>query len=178
MYPHVAVRRVMSNPEEMGTYAIPPIALMVMASLTITQVSDGPWGGHAFTLVGYVVWWIGLAWTFVTGVVVLAILFYTGYQSNRTVTPILFMAPVRLVTAATEAGNITIFGFGMSARLAVPQIVVGYFAAGSAFFMAILLYAVFFHHLLSVGWGPYAKRAGLFILVSDLLLLSSQRNIY
>ncbi|KAK5999610.1 hypothetical protein QM012_005267 [Aureobasidium pullulans] len=173
MYPHVAVRRIMNNAEELGTYAIPPIALMTMGSLTITQVSEGPWGGHAFTLVGYVIWWIGVAWVFLTGVVVLVILFYTGNQSNRTMTPVLFMAPVGLATAATEAGNITIYGYGMSARLAVPQLVVGYFAAGSALFMAILLYTVFFHHLLSVGWGPYAKRAGLFILIGPCGQLST-----
>ncbi|SMQ50868.1 unnamed protein product [Zymoseptoria tritici ST99CH_1A5] len=42
MYPHVAVRRVMSDPDELGAYAIPLIALMTMAALTATQVSSGP----------------------------------------------------------------------------------------------------------------------------------------
>ncbi|KAG9564209.1 C4-dicarboxylate transporter/malic acid transport protein, partial [Aureobasidium melanogenum] len=165
IYPHVAVRRIMRDPDELGTYAIPPIALMTIGALTITQVSDGPWGGHAFTLVGYVVWWIGVAWIFITAIVVLTILFYTGNQADRFMTPVLFMAPVGLATAATEAGLITIYGFEMSSRLAVPQLIVGYFAAGVAFFMAILLYTVFFHRLLAAGWGPAAKRAGLFILI-------------
>ncbi|CAD0093454.1 unnamed protein product [Aureobasidium vineae] len=166
IYPHVAVRRALTDSDELGTYAIPPIALMTIAALTITQVSEGPWGGHAFTLVGYVVWWIGVAWVFVTALVVLSVLFYTGNQSARTMTPVLFMAPVGLATAAAEAGLITIYGAEMSSRLAVPQLIVGYFAAGVAFFMAILLYTVFFHHLLSVGWGPAPKRAGLFILIA------------
>ncbi|KAG9707113.1 C4-dicarboxylate transporter/malic acid transport protein, partial [Aureobasidium melanogenum] len=119
IYPHVAVRRIMRDPDELGTYAIPPIALMTIGALTITQVSDGPWGGHAFTLVGYVVWWIGVAWIFITAIVVLTILFYTGNQADRFMTPVLFMAPVGLATAATEAGLITIYGFEMSSRLAV-----------------------------------------------------------
>lgn len=173
VYPHVAVRRIMSDPDELGTYAIPPIALMTIGALTITQVSEGPWGGHAFTLVGYVVWWIGVAWIFITAIVVLAVLFYTGNQADRFMTPVLFMAPVGLATAATEAGLITIYGFEMSSRLAVPQLIVGYFAAGVAFFMAVLLYTVFFHRLLSAGWGPAAKRAGLFILVRVTLSFSN-----
>lgn len=43
LYPHVAVRRALSDPDELGTYAIPPIALMTIGALTITQVSEGPW---------------------------------------------------------------------------------------------------------------------------------------
>jgi len=164
IYPHVAIRRAMTDPDELGAYAIPPIALMTIASLTIMQVSDS-WGGHAFMLVGYVLWWIGVIWVFLTAVVVLTTLFYTGNQVDRVMTPILFMAPVGLATAGAEAGFITIYGYGMSARLAVPQLIVGYFALGIAMFMAILLYTVYFHRLLSSGWTVPAKRAGLFILV-------------
>ncbi|THW67141.1 C4-dicarboxylate transporter/malic acid transport protein [Aureobasidium pullulans] len=143
LYPHVAVRRALSDPDELGTYAIPPIALMTIGALTITQVSEGPWGGHAFTLVGYVIWWI----------------------ADRDMTPVLFMAPVGMATAASEAGLITIYGFDMSSRFAVPQIIVGYFASGVAMFMATLLYTVYFHRLLAAGWPAPAKRAGLFILI-------------
>lgn len=165
LYPHVAVRRALSDPDELGTYAIPPIALMTIGALTITQVSEGPWGGHAFTLVGYVIWWIGVVWVFVACVVVLTVLFYTGNQADRDMTPVLFMAPVGMATAASEAGLITIYGFDMSSRLAVPQIIVGYFASGVAMFMATLLYTVYFHRLLAAGWPAPAKRAGLFTLV-------------
>lgn len=165
LYPHVAVRRALSDPDELATYAIPPIALMTIGALTITQVSEGPWGGYAFTLVGYVIWWIGVVWVFVTCVVVLTVLFYTGNQADRDMTPVLFMAPVGMATAASEAGLITIYGFDMSSRLAVPQIIVGYFASGVAMFMAILLYTVYFHRLLAAGWPAPPKRAGLFILV-------------
>ncbi|TIA55648.1 C4-dicarboxylate transporter/malic acid transport protein [Aureobasidium pullulans] len=165
LYPHVAVRRALSDPDELGTYAILPIALMTIGALTITQVSEGPWGGHAFTLVGYVIWWIGVVWVFVTCVVVLTVLFYTGNHADRDMTPVLFMAPVGMATAASEAGLITIYGFDMSSRLAVPQIIVGYFASGVAMFMATLLYTVYFHRLLAAGWPAPAKRAGLFILI-------------
>lgn len=166
LYPHVAVRRALTDVDELGTYAIPPIALMTLSALTITQVSEGPWGGHAFTLVGYVMWWIGVLWSFLTAIVVLSVLFYTGNQADRFMTPVLFMAPVGIATAASEAGDITIYGFEMSSRLAVPQLIVGYFSAGVAMFMAILLYTVYFHRLLSAGWVAPAKRAGLFILAS------------
>ncbi|KAK5089569.1 hypothetical protein LTR70_005894 [Exophiala xenobiotica] len=166
----------MSNPDELGAYAIPPIALMTLASLTIMQVSAGPWGGEAFMLVGYVLWWIGMIWVFVTAVVVICTLIYTGAQSDRTMTPVLFMAPVGLATAGAEAGFITIDGNGqggMDSRLAVPMIIVGYFAVGVAFFMAILLYTVYFHRLLTAGWSSPATRAGLFILIGPCGQLST-----
>ncbi|THW92512.1 C4-dicarboxylate transporter/malic acid transport protein, partial [Aureobasidium pullulans] len=163
LYPHVAVRRALSDPDELGTYAILPIALMTIGALTITQVSEGPWGGHAFTLA--VIWRIGVVWVCVTCVVVLTVLFYTGNQADKDMTPVLFMAAVGMATAASEAGLITIYGFDMSSRLAVPQIIVGYFASGVAMFMATLLYTVYFHRLLAAGWPAPAKRAGLFILI-------------
>lgn len=173
IYPHVAVRRAMSDPDELGAYAIPPIALMTIAVLTASQVSSGPWGGYAFTLVAYVLWWIGMAWVYLTAVVVLTSLFYTGNQSSRTMSPVLFMAPVGLATAGAEAGFITIYGYEMSARLAVPQLVVGYFAVGVAFFMGILLYAIYLHRLLAAGFTAPAKRASMFILVGPAGQLST-----
>lgn len=175
VYPHAAVRRAMRDPDELGAYAIPPIALMTIASLTVAQVSEGAGGRHAYTIVAYVLWWIGMSWVFLTACVVLSVLFYTGNQSDRAMTPVLFMAPVGLATAGAEAGFITIYGYGMTARLAVPQLIVGYFALGIALFMAILLYTVFFHRLLSSGFIPPMKRAAMFILVRiyrNLLVVS------
>ncbi|CAK1362301.1 unnamed protein product [Cercospora beticola] len=165
IYPHVAVRKAMNDPDELGAYAIPPIALMTIGALTASQVSLGPWGGHAFTIVAYVLWWIGMIWTFLTAVVVLTTLFYTGNQSSRTMSPVLFMAPVGLATAATESGFITIYSKEMSARMAGPMLVVGYFAGGVALFMAIILYTIYFHRLLAAGFSPPAKRPGLVILI-------------
>lgn len=166
LYPHVAIRRALSSPDELGAYAIPPIALLTIAALTASQVSEARWGGHSFTLVAYVLWWIGVSWIFVTAVVVLTTFFYTGNQMDRIMTPVLFMAPVGLATAGVEAGFITVFGVEMSSRLAVPMVIVGYYAVGVAFFMAIILYTIYFHRLLASGWTPPAQRGGLFILVS------------
>lgn len=116
IFPHVAVRRALTDPDELGAYAIPPIALMTIASLTVQQVSNS-WGGHAFTLVAYVCWWIGVTWVFITALVVLTVLFYVGNQADRFMTPVLFMAPVGLATAGAEAGYITIYGHEISPRL-------------------------------------------------------------
>lgn len=116
IYPHVAVRRALTDPDELGAYAIPPIALMTIASLTVQQISNS-WGGYAFMLVGYVCWWIGVIWVFLTALVVLTVLFYVGNQADRVMTPVLFMAPVGLATAGAEAGYITIYSCCMSSRL-------------------------------------------------------------
>jgi tellurite resistance protein TehA-like permease len=166
LYPHVAIRRALADPDELGAYAIPPIALMTIAALTASQVSTAQWGGHAFTLVAYVFWWIGVTWTFLTALVVLTVFIYTGNQMDRVMTPVLFMAPVGLATAGVEAGFMTIFSAEMSSRLAVLMLVVGYFVVGIAFFMAIILYTIYFHRLLAAGWSAPATRGALFILVS------------
>lgn len=173
LYPHVAVRRALCDADELGAYAIPPIALMTLAALTASQVSTGPWGSHGWTIVSYVLWWIGIVWIFVTAVVVLVVLVYTGNQGDRVMTPVLFMAPVGLATAGTEAGFITIYSNAMSAHLAASQIVVGYFATGIALFMAIVLYTIFFHRLLVAGFIPSAKRPATFILVGPCGQLST-----
>jgi tellurite resistance protein TehA-like permease len=177
IYPHVAVRRALADPDELCSYAIPPIVLMTIAALTATQVSTTAWGGHAFTLVAYVLWWIGTFWMFLTGVVVIVTCIYTGNQMDRSMTPVLFMAPVGLATAGVEAGNIANNGTEMSARLAIPMIVVGYFVVGIALFMGIILYTLFFHRLLAAGLNPPAQRAGLFILIGAAGQLSSAFQI-
>ncbi|KAH6618504.1 voltage-dependent anion channel-domain-containing protein [Boeremia exigua] len=177
VFPHVAVRRALSDPDELCSYAIPPIVLMTISALTATQVSTTEWGGHAFTLVAYVLWWIGMFWMFLTGVVVIVTCIYTGNQMDRTMTPVLFMAPVGLATAGVEAGNIVNNGAEMTARLAMPMIVVGYFVVGIALFMGLILYTLFFHRLLAAGLNPPAQRAGLFILVGAAGQLSSAFQI-
>lgn len=177
VYPHVAVRRALSDPDELCSYAIPPIVLMTIAALTATQVSTAAWGGHAFTMVAYVLWWIGMFWMFATGVVVIVTCIYTGNQMDRSMTPVLFMAPVGLATAGVEAGNIANNAAEMSARLAVPMIVVGYFVVGIALFMGIILYTLFFHRLLAAGLNAPAQRAGLFILIGAAGQLSSAFQI-
>jgi tellurite resistance protein TehA-like permease len=54
VYPHVAVRKLMSSPEELAAYGIWPISLLTISALTASQVSTAYWGDHAFTLVAYV----------------------------------------------------------------------------------------------------------------------------
>lgn len=177
IYPHVAIRRALADPDELCSYAIPPIVLMTIAALTATQVSTTAWGGHAFTLVAYVLWWIGMLWMFLTGVVVVVTCIYTGNQTDRSMTPVLFMAPVGLATAGVEAGNIVSNAAQMSTGLAIPMIVVGYFVVGIALFMGIILYTLFFHRLLAAGLNSPAQRAGLFILIGAAGQLSSAFQI-
>lgn len=177
LYPHVAVRRAIADPDELSSYAIPPIVLMTIAALTSSQVSKTAWGGHAFTLVACVLWWIGVSWMFVTAVVVIVTCIYTGNQVDRSMTPVLFMAPVGLATAGVTAGNIANKAAEMNARLAVPMVVVGYFVVGIALFMGIILYTLFFHRLLAAGLNPPAQRAGLFILIGAAGQLSSAFQI-
>jgi len=59
MYPRAVWRTTAHNLEEITFWANPIIAWLTMAALTATQVSGAYWGGHAFSMVAYVLWWIG-----------------------------------------------------------------------------------------------------------------------
>lgn len=48
--------------DELALLGAPPIAFLVLSSLTSVIVSEAHWGGHAFTIVAVVMWWIGTAW--------------------------------------------------------------------------------------------------------------------
>lgn len=114
---------------------------------------------------------------FLTGVGVIVTSIYTGNQMDRSMMLVMFMAPVGLPTAGVEAGNIVNNDAEMSARFAIPMIVVGCFVVGIALFMGIILYTLFFHRLLAAGLNPPAQSAGLFVLIGAAGQLSSAFQI-
>lgn len=171
LFPATARARLAADQQELAAYAIVPITLLTLAALVARRVSTADWGGHghgrAFGLLAYALWWAGMALMLGYCATVVAVLAYSRRRIGRVMVPALFMPIVGVATAVVEAGVISSSAEGLSARLAVPMLVVGYFLLGVAMWMALMLYTVFLHRLMTRGWPPAQGIAGLAILVSE-----------
>lgn len=54
----------------------------------------------------------------------------------------------------------------ISPRLAIPVVILGYFLAGLAVWITLILYGVYFNWSMAVGWPPPPKLPTLLMLVS------------
>ena len=96
--------------------------------------------------------------------------------NDRSMTPSLVLPAVGVATAAVVGGLISNYAYELSPRLAVPVIIVGYFLAGLAIWISVILYGVFFHRLMSVGWPPGAKLPSLFMLVCSSYIVAAEET--
>ena len=190
LYPEGAQRKAASSLDEIAFLGAAPIAFLTLAALTGIIVSNASWGGHAWSLVAYVMWWIGIMWMLVTckfngplilvtmftkstGVGVCITLFRTNFVDDRSITPSPFLPAVGVATAATVGGQIINYAYDISPRLAVPVVIVAYLLGGLAIWLSIILYGIFFHRLLACGWPEPAARPSLMMLVSQSSTLTA-----
>ncbi|KAJ4393525.1 hypothetical protein N0V93_002737 [Gnomoniopsis smithogilvyi] len=164
LYPRSALQRLLSDQQELCAYAIIPITLLTIAALVASQISTA-WGGYPFTIVAYVLWWIAMTMIMLYCVAVISILSYSSQHVGSVMMPALFLPIVGVATAAVEAASVSAKAYDLSITLAVPVIIMGYFLLGLSTWMAIILYTVFFHRLMTLGWPPSSGVAGLAILV-------------
>ena len=66
LYPRVAQRKTAASIDEISFLGAAPIAFLTLTALTALIVSNAYWGGHAWSLVAYVMWWFGMAWMLIT----------------------------------------------------------------------------------------------------------------
>ncbi|KAL9070531.1 MAG: hypothetical protein Q9161_004828 [Pseudevernia consocians] len=184
LYPKAAQRKTAASIDEIAFLALAPITFLTLASLTGLIVSNAYWGGHACSIVAYVMWWIGMSWmlttctdvdipplvillTMTVGVGICITLFRANLIDDRSMTPSPLLSAVGVATAAVTGGQIINYAYDISPRLAVPVIIVAYLLGGLAIWLSIILYGVFFHRLMASGWPEPAKRPALMMLVSD-----------
>lgn len=70
LYPKAAQRKTAASIDELSFLGAAPIAFLTLTSLTGIIVSNAYWGGHAWSLVAYVMWWFGMAWMLSTCIIV------------------------------------------------------------------------------------------------------------
>ena len=183
LYTKAVQQKAAASIDEISFLGAAPIAFLTITSLTGLIVSNAYWGGHAWSLVAYVMWWFGMTWMLITctrinpslpssmliidtGVGVCITFFRTNLIDDRSMTPSPVLAAVGLATAAVVGAQVINYAYDISPRLAVPVIIVAYLLCGLAIWLSIILYGVFFHRLLASGWPEPAKRPALMILVS------------
>ena len=183
LYPKAAQQKTAASIDEISFLGAAPIAFLTLTGLTGIIVSNAYWGGHAWSLVAYVMWWFGMAWMLATctcvaascrvtmltlfpGIGVCITLFRANLIDDRSMTPSPILSAVGVATAAFVGGEVVTYAYNISPRLAVPVIIVGYLVGGLAIWLSVILYAVFFHRLMASGWPEPAKRPSLMMLVS------------
>ena len=145
-----------------------PIAFMTLTSLTSLIVSNATWGGHAFTIVAYVMWWFVVAWNLCVLFWVFGTLISQHEASDRRLPMMVIIPAVSVSTIAVTGGFVASMSFGISARMAVPVIVVSFMMVGMGILLGLMLSTYLFHALLAQGWPDPGQSASLFIFVGPM----------
>jgi tellurite resistance protein TehA-like permease len=112
-----------------------------------------------------VMWWICVAWTIFTAVAVYMILTEKELTAAKNLSLAIILPAVATATTAAEGGLVTLYAHDLSARLAIPIIIVSYLMLGIGFFIAILIYALFLQRILVTGTLDGVKRPSLCLLL-------------
>ncbi|KAL2433749.1 hypothetical protein ABEF95_010335 [Exophiala dermatitidis] len=164
-----AYRELVDDVSQLALFACWPIAWLTLVAFVSLTVSEAvSWGGHAFTLVAYVMWWIGTAWMMATLCFVIITLVRRHSISDQQLPPLVFIPSVGVATLATIGGLVSSFSHDISARLAVPVIIASFFAVGVGLLLATFLYTMLLHHLLTKGWPPPQQTASMFLFVGPM----------
>jgi len=170
IYPDNAWAKIAVDSNELTYLVCWPIAWLTLVALTALVASQASWGGHAFTLVAYVMWWIGAAWTFTFGVIIYITVFEKNKIDHSNMPPSMFIPAVGVATASSVAGLVVNYSHDMSARLAIPVVIVAYILLGQGIFLGIILFAIYLHHLMVEGMPKGPKAPSIFLLVAILHL--------
>ncbi|KIX04821.1 uncharacterized protein Z518_05692 [Rhinocladiella mackenziei CBS 650.93] len=144
------------------------IAWMTLVSFVSLTASNASWGGHPFTIVACVMWWMAAAWIFGMLFYVFVILIRRHTILDRQLPTLIIIPAVGVSTLAAVGGLVTCFSHEISARLAVPIIIMSFCAVGVGILLGLILYTYLFHQLLAKGWPLPPQTATLFILVGPM----------
>ena len=164
-YPSQTLEHTVEDAEELALLATPAISyltLIAQVALTCSQ----QWG-YGFTIVAYVLWWIGLVWILAvcTNLYINMIKRPSGRLVDRWLPTAVFVPIVGMMTAATVGGLIINNARDVSPGLAVPVIIVGFFVLGYGMLLALVVYSIYTHRLLTAGWPPPEKIPGMILTV-------------
>lgn len=163
-----AYQEIVSNQSDLMLMACWPIAWMTLTTLTTLIVSNAPWGGYAWSLVGYVMWWIALTWSLLTLLWVFINLIDRHEASDRRIPTMIIIPAVSVSTVSVTGALVVSLSDGISPRLAVPVIIVSFMTVGIGILLGLILSSYLFHGLLAQGWPVPAQTASMFILVGPM----------
>lgn len=163
-----AYSEIVSQPGEMMMCACWPIAWMTLTSLTGLIDSNAYWGGHAFTIVAYVMWWICVIWSIAVMTWVFGVLIQERQIAEQRLPMLVILPPVSASTVAVTGGLIVSKSYEMSPRLGVPVLVVSFLMLGIGVLLGFMLSTYLFYDLLTKGWPAQAQTASVFIFIGPM----------
>lgn len=188
LYRKQAYTEITDNIQDLSFLAAWPIAWLTLSSLVALIVSTAGWGGHAFTVVAYVMWWFGAGWMLLTYFFIFITMVRKAKASGEgggRLPPLILMPAMGIATVATTGGLIASYSYAISARLAVPIIIFSFLMVGIAVFTATFLYTLLLYHLFTEGWPAPAITPAMFVTAGPfgqsaaaIQLLSSAANTY
>lgn len=162
---------VRAEAEEIALQACPAISWLTIA--TDVQLFCGSWG-YGFTILAYVMWWISVVW--MVTICVLLFLHLMKYASTRIVDQLLptavFIPAVGLFTVANLAGIIatqTAESAHVTSGMITSTIVTGFLLVGFGGGLAMIMYGIYMHRLMTSGWPPALKIPSMILTVRTFL---------
>lgn len=149
--------------EETSYLAAPCVAYLTLVG-QVSLTCSTAWG-HGWTIAAYVFWWIGMAWTVTLCSATVVILTKRSITDDRNIVPAIFLPLISVMTAGTTGGIVVNYSYHISARMAVPVIIVSYMCIGYALFLSIMFYSVYLHRLMTEGPPQFAKTPTMIITV-------------
>ena len=168
MFKSEAFDEIVNQPGELMLCACWPIAWMTLTSLTGLIDSNAYWGGHAFTIVSYVMWWICVVWCVVFLLWIFGTLIRRNTLAEQRIPMLIILPAVSVSTAAVTGGLIVSKSYDMGARLSVPVIIVSFLLVGSGILMGFMLSTYLFYDLLTKGWPAEPQSASIFIFIGPM----------
>lgn len=163
-----AYREIVSQQTELTLCACWPIAFLTLTSLTPVICSNAYWGRHAFTILGYVMWWSSATWSLLVLFWVFITLIRQHDANDRRLPTTIILPAVSVATVAVTGGSVVSLSYDVSPRLAVPVIVVSFMMVGIGILLGLMLSTYLFHAFLAQGWPAPAMTASTFILVGPM----------
>ena len=111
-------------------------------------------------------------------IVIYAILTKQSLTTVKTLSLSIILPAVATATVAAEGGLICVYSKEMSARLAVPVIIVSFLLLGVGVFLGLSISALFLQRILVTGWFDGIKRPTLVLLVCYPIWISYRTGVY
>lgn len=185
MFRMEAYNEIINNQTDMMFCACLPIAWMTLSTLTPLIVSNAYWGHHAFSILGYVMWWMAVGWCLIILFWAFSNLINQHKASTERIPMGIILPAVSVSTAAVTGAFIVSLSYEVSPRLMVPVIIIGYLLLGIGTFLGLMLSTYLFHAYLAQGWPPAPLSPTIFIFIgpwgqgsSALIQLGRAARVY
>ena len=173
-------RTVSHDSEEIALQACPAIQWLTI-TIQVQLTCAESWG-YGFTILAFVMWWIGLVWVMSICVILYIHLVKNPSRSvvDKWLPTAVFIPIVGTLTVSNAAGSIVnnaINDTHLPDRLAVPMIIIGFVSVGFALSLGFVMYAIYMHRLMISGWPTPMKIPSMLLTVFCSESLPTTANI-